>query len=237
MTAALDELAGDPLVQRYRRLLLDGRSGVVAQLGQSLDGCIATAAGDAVHVTGPQDREHLHRLRALADAVVVGPGTVARDDPRLTVRAVEGPDPVRVVLDPRGTLPARRVLRDPGTLWVTTRPLPSPGAENVVVGAPGGSLPPRAVLDALARRGLTRVLVEGGGVTVSRWVSAGVVDRLFLTIAPVVIGRGGRRGLALPDVEPLSDCRRPPVRHHLLGEDVCCELDLRVGASEAAPHP
>lgn len=203
--------ADGALVDRYAPMLLAGRTGVVAQLGQSLDGCIATASGDSRFVTGDADREHLHRLRALVDAVVVGPGTVQADDPQLTVRAVRGPNPVRVVLDPRGTLSDRAVLRDPDTVWLR--------------GATAGD--PLAVLTSLRARGLRRILVEGGGRTVSDWVGAGAVDRLFLTIAPLVVGRGGRRGLSLPDVEPLADCLRPSTRHHLFGDDVCFELDLR----------
>ena len=78
---------------------------VLAQLGQSLDGFIASRTGHAEFVTGPEDREHLHRLRALVDAVVVGVGTVAADDCRLTVRAVPGPHPTRVVLDPSARAP------------------------------------------------------------------------------------------------------------------------------------
>lgn len=213
VAAGLRARAGGELVDRYAPLLLAGRRGVVAQLGQSLDGCIATASGDSHFVTGDADREHLHRLRALVDAVVVGPGTVDADDPQLTVRAVSGPNPVRVVLDPRGSLHDRAVLADPVTVHV----------RGVV------ARDPAAVLGLLRDRGLRRVLVEGGGCTVSEWVAAGVVDRLFLTVSPLVVGRGGRRGLALPDVEPLRDCLRPPARRHLLGEDVCFELDLRAG--------
>src|SRR5690606_23286931 len=94
---------------------------VVAQIGQTLDGRIATRSGHAHYVTGPEDLVRLHRLRALVDAVVVGAGTVAADDPRLTVRRVDGRNPVRVVLDPRGRLdPVRRVFTDATapTLWV-----------------------------------------------------------------------------------------------------------------------
>ncbi|GAB3468903.1 RibD family protein [Kineococcus endophyticus] len=213
VAAGLRARAGGALVDRYAPMLLAGRRGVVAQLGQSLDGCIATASGDSAFVTGDADREHLHRLRALVDAVVVGPGTVDADDPQLTVRAVSGPNPVRVVLDPRDSLRDRAVLADPATVHVRG----------------DVARDPSAVLALLRERGLRRVLVEGGGATVSRWVDAGLVDRLFLTVAPLVVGRGGRRGLALPDVEPLRDCLRPPARRHLLGEDVCFELDLRPG--------
>src|SRR5206468_4442700 len=83
-----------------------GRPIAVGQLGQSLDGRIATLSGDSCYINGPEGIAHLHRLRALVDAVVVGAGTVRADDPQLTVRSVSGPNPVRVVIDPRGTLPA-----------------------------------------------------------------------------------------------------------------------------------
>src|ERR1700722_4064887 len=78
----------------------------IGHLGQSLDGFIATASGDSCYVTGPENILHLHRLRALCDVVVVGAGTVAADNPRLTTRLVPGGNPVRVILDPECRLPA-----------------------------------------------------------------------------------------------------------------------------------
>jgi hypothetical protein len=88
---------------------------VVGQLGQSLDGRIATATGRSHYINGPESIRHLHRLRALADAVIVGIGTVVADDPQLTVRKIEGRDPARVVIDPNGRLPPdARILAEDG---------------------------------------------------------------------------------------------------------------------------
>src|SRR5215470_8789505 len=100
-----------------------GRPMVVGQIGQSLDGRIATPSGHSCYINGPEGIAHLHRLRALVDAVVVGAGTVRADDPQLTVRCVTGPNPVRVVIDPRGTLPAqsRAFIRDGVHRIVITR--------------------------------------------------------------------------------------------------------------------
>lgn len=94
---------------------------VVAQMGQSLDGFVATATGDSYYVNGAHSLVHLHRLRALCDAVLVGAGTVAIDNPQLTTRRVDGPHPVRVLLDPAARLDGRaRALHDSRapTLWV-----------------------------------------------------------------------------------------------------------------------
>jgi len=79
---------------------LQGTSLVIGQLGQSLDGRIATPSGKSHYITGPESLVHLHRMRAWVDAVIVGAGTVAADNPQLTVRRVEGRNPVRVVIDP-----------------------------------------------------------------------------------------------------------------------------------------
>ena len=131
----------------------------IAHLGQSLDGFIATASGDSYYVTGPDNVRHLHRLRALSAAIVVGAGTVARDDPQLTVRHVEGRNPVRVVLDPRRSARrARRVFTDGAapTLVVHAEGIdaPAPGdAEILHVPMDGNELK----LDVLARSGCTCV--------------------------------------------------------------------------------
>jgi diaminohydroxyphosphoribosylaminopyrimidine deaminase/5-amino-6-(5-phosphoribosylamino)uracil reductase len=219
----------------YEPLLAAPGRYALAQLGQSLDGCIATRTGDAVFVTGEADRAHLHQLRALVDAVVVGVGTVVSDDPRLTVRAVAGPDPHRVVLDPTGRAPrGSRVLSDGApTTWLVGEDAVD-GLGEVPAAVRVRTLPlgdegfaPAAVLDLLADLGLGRVLVEGGGRTVSQFVRAGVLDRLHLTVAPVLLGTDGTTGIGLPGPALARDAVRPPSRAFLLGDDVCFDLDLR----------
>lgn len=232
--------------------LLDARQGAhdtwtVAQMGQSLDGFVATSTGDSYYVNGAHSLVHLHRLRALSDAIVVGAGTVAIDNPQLTTRRVAGPDPVRVVIDPGARLDGRaRVFTDrqAPTLWLcdarhadTARRCldaasrePTPPAE--VLGVPGLLGPAgtgccaRRATAALAARGLRLLFVEGGGVTVSRFFAAGVLQRLHLSVAPVLVGQG-RRGLQVPAQPVMADCPRPPARMVVLGDDMLWDLDLQ----------
>ncbi|TQL99010.1 riboflavin-specific deaminase-like protein [Actinoallomurus bryophytorum] len=224
------------LAELYVPLCLGGPRHVFAQLGQSMDGFIATRTGDAVYVTGEEDRLHLHRLRALADAVVVGAGTAIADDPRLTVRACSGSNPVRVLLDHRGRVLRRRRLFTDGsapTLWILAegRRTAEHAIDGVeVIEVPGGEngFEPGRLLDVLAERGLGRVLIEGGGVTVSRFLHAKVLQRLYVTIAPVLVG-DGVPGLRFPGPARMSEALRAPSRRFVLGEDLLFELDLRAG--------
>lgn len=207
---------------------------VIAQMGQSLDGRIATVAGHSQFMTGPADICRLHRLRALVDAVVVGASTVASDNPQLTVRKTEGDNPVRIVLDPNGRLdPNSKVFTDGAAPTIVFRQAANgspPGSlsseiiELPVVGEQG--FDPRVVLASLRQRGLNRVLVEGGGITVSRFLQAGVLDRLHVAVAPLLLG-SGCRGFMLEPIETLDQALRPTTRRFSLGDDVVFDLDLR----------
>lgn len=206
---------------------------VVAHIGQSLDGQIATATGASCFITGAQDLEHTHRLRALFDAVVVGRSTVETDDPRLTTRLVAGRNPTRVIVDPTLRCPAdRQVFRDgaASTLLICRqgRRRPDSGyGQAEVAELPDGEdvVPPELILDELRRRGLARVFIEGGGVTVSHFLRAGFLDRLHVVVSPVFLGHG-RPGVTLPAIDALDQALRPRVRRFSLGDDVLFDCAL-----------
>ncbi len=245
-TPAADPRAG--LIDLYLPICsaTPSRPITIGHLGQSLDGFIATHAGESRWVTGPENMIHMHRLRALCDAVVVGAGTVATDDPQLTTRLVAGTNPLRVVLDPSRRLDAdHRVFNDASaeTLYVCARSLVRGDerqfglAQVVGVDEPAdGGVDLTSVMQLLRTRGCARVFVEGGGVTVSTFLAANLLDRLHIAIAPLLIG-DGRPAIRLPPRAALGDCHRPRYRVFRMGGDVLFDCDLRsedVGARSEA---
>lgn len=202
---------------------------VIAQVGQSLDGRIATAGGHSHYINGDVALTHLHRLRALVDAVVVGASTAVLDDPQLTTRRVEGPNPVRVVLDPHRRVPRTARMFDAAAPSIAVHAAASDAMEGdgvLLLPAENGIFAPATVLDALAERGLRTVLIEGGGETISAFLRAGRLDRLHVLLAPLLIGPG-REGFKLPPLERLDAARRFRMTAHLLGDDVLLDCDLR----------
>ncbi|MGY6643945.1 MAG: RibD family protein [Salinarimonas sp.] len=207
---------------------------VVAQLGQSLDGRIATVTGHSFYINGAGALDHLHAIRAHVDAVVVGIGTVIADDPQLNVRRVAGRDPARVVIDPNGRLPASaRILRDDGARRLVLRregrgePLPRGVAEIILGGVDAGPVAPQQILELLRQAGFRRILLEGGARTISDFLAAGCIDRLHMLVAPMLIG-SGKPGIALTPIESLDDALRPETSAYLLeGGDVLFDCDLR----------
>ncbi len=203
---------------------------VVAHLAQSLDGRVATASGSSKFISGREDLTHTHRLRAMFDAVLVGARTIEHDDPRLTTRLAPGPNPTRVVVDPSGRLPnTHHVFTEPDAPTVLVR---GPGhfdapehVDVVELELEGGWIPAPVLLEALAQRGLRRVFIEGGGITVSGFLKAGVLDRLHITVAPVLMG-SGRPSLKLPEIATLDEAMRIACRHFTLGPDVLFDCPL-----------
>ena len=204
---------------------------VVGQCGQSIDGRIATPTGHSHYINGEAGLAHLHRLRALVDAVVIGVGTAIADDPQLTVRRVEGPSPARVIVDPNGRLPttARVLAADGNRRLVVTgddarTQLPQ-GVEIVRLAADRGRIAPSTILAALAERGFRRILIEGGADTISRFLAAGCLDRLHIVVAPIILG-SGPSSLAMAPIKRVEEAMRAPIRAHLLGEEVLLDCDL-----------
>jgi len=196
----------------FFRFITEGRPWVVLKAAVTLDGRIATPDGASRWITGPEARKDAHRLRAWADAVLVGGTTARLDDPALDVRHVRGPNPRRVVADPELSLPPTAKLLGPGALIlhgadpdpIRARALAATGAELVVVKRSGRGLDPHAMLRSLAERQVVSLLVEGGGRLHGSLLNAGLVDEACVYIAPRLIGPG-RPVADLPAVASVAD--------------------------------
>jgi diaminohydroxyphosphoribosylaminopyrimidine deaminase/5-amino-6-(5-phosphoribosylamino)uracil reductase len=213
-----------------------GRPLVTLKLATSLDGKIATAAGESRWITGEAARDLAHGLRANHDAVLVGFHTASADDPLLDVRlpGMQGAKPVRIVVDARlATPPTHRVVKTAKQqpTWIaciaghgdplSRENLIAAGVEIIELpAADRGRIPIAALLQELARRGVTRLLVEGGGGVAASLVRADLVDRIVWFRGGQVIGEDGRPAIAAYDVTHLIEARRfIRERSHQVGED------------------
>ncbi|MYZ50319.1 RibD family protein [Propylenella binzhouense] len=203
---------------------------VLAQVGQSLDGRVGTPAGDCREVSGPDGLAHLHRTRALVQGVLVGATTVLADDPRLTVRLAEGPDPARLVVDPHGRVPADASIWAAGSRRIAIQACEVARPEGVEIvrirhdGEQGSD--PRCIASALAALGIRRILVEGGARTIAKFLDSGLLDRLHVAISPKIIG-SGPAGLARAPISLLADAITPEATVYPLGSDVLFDCALR----------
>ena len=200
--------------------LRNGRPLVTLKLATSLDGRIATGRGESQWITGLPARERAHALRAAHDAIIVGTGTVLADDPQLTCRlpGLAHRSPVRVVVDRHLRIPlTARLISDARAVptWVLTLPAADAARRQAFLRAgvtvididPGsdgnGSL--AAALAALGERGITRLLVEGGGHLAAAFARAGLIDRLVWVHAPMLIGGEGIPAIAEIGLKALSE--------------------------------
>jgi diaminohydroxyphosphoribosylaminopyrimidine deaminase/5-amino-6-(5-phosphoribosylamino)uracil reductase len=179
----------------FVKFITTGRPFVTAKCGMTLDGKIATRTGHSQWITCEASRRMVHRMRNEVDAIMVGSRTVMFDDPSLTTRMEggEGHDPVRIILDAEEYLDRnRRVfhLSSSAPTWVAvTKEREYPFAAEVVrvpAGAGGVSMP--ELMEELGRRGITSLLIEGGGATLASAFEAGIVDKICFFIAPKIVG-------------------------------------------------
>jgi diaminohydroxyphosphoribosylaminopyrimidine deaminase/5-amino-6-(5-phosphoribosylamino)uracil reductase len=224
-TVGVHEERAQKLNEFYVKHRLTGRPFVTAKFAMSLDGKIATHAGESRWITGEESRAHGHRLRGMHDAILVGVNTVIADDPELTARVdgEESRQPLRVVVDSQLRLRQSAKIVGPNTLIATTRQGRMGGAEVLrLPAATDGrvALPP--LLDELGKRGMLSLLVEGGAEVHASFFAAGLVDKVYAYLAPRFIGGRGAPGpLGGIGVEHLADA--PKLRdldYVRLGDDL-----------------
>jgi diaminohydroxyphosphoribosylaminopyrimidine deaminase/5-amino-6-(5-phosphoribosylamino)uracil reductase len=193
----------------FNKFMRTGLPYVTLKLAQSLDGKIADAAGRSRWISSPQARREAHRLRAEADAVLAGIGTVLADDPLLNVRGVKVPrQPWVVALDSSFRVPRRaRIFGNERVIVATTRRASVTAMKKLgrdvkilVLPSDGGRVALPALLKALGGLGISHILVEGGGRVVGSFISQGLADRFICFVSPLVIGgTASKSSVAWPD--------------------------------------
>lgn len=181
---------------------------VTLKLAATLDGKIATAAGESKWITGKEARKFVHKMRAEADAVMVGIGTVLKDNPELTVRLVRGKNPVRIVVDSKLSIPLNTKVLNPGkeSVIIATiknrgqgsggrgqkiKKIQAKGAEVLALPSKNGTVDLKALMKELGKREITSLIVEGGSTLAASAIKHGIVDKVAIFLAPKLLGKEG----------------------------------------------
>jgi diaminohydroxyphosphoribosylaminopyrimidine deaminase/5-amino-6-(5-phosphoribosylamino)uracil reductase len=233
------EAEGVRLNEVFFTYMTSGRPFVTLKAAVSLDGKIATVTGESRWITGEEARRRVHEMRNEVDAVLVGIGTILRDDPLLTTRlGIPGQrDPVRVIVDNLARLPVKARVINPASAALTlvavgpkapaskVERLREAGVTVLVLEQNGPRISLAALMQALAAREITSVLIEGGGEIHASALAEGIVDKVAFLLAPILIGgKTAPSALGGPGIEKLADAvRLRDVRFTPLGEDLLVE--------------
>ncbi len=176
----------------------DGRPLVTLSYAQSLDGSIAVRRGNRTQISGPESARLTHQLRANHEAILIGIGTLLADDPQLTVRLVDGDNPIPVILDSKLRTPVNVTLVQTNSPWIVTTDAADKmkAQELTAIGAkmfylpsdPRGMIQMPALMDVLNGEGIRGMMVEGGAEVLTSFLNAQLVDFLVVTISPVILG-------------------------------------------------
>lgn len=193
---------------------------VTLKLAATLDGKIATAAGESKWITGKEASKFVHKMRAEADAVMVGIGTVLKDNPELTTRLVRGKNPVRIVVDSKLSIPLNAKVLNPGEggiIIVTVRnqgsgvrsqkikQLKARGAEVLALPSKNGMVDLKALMKELGKREITSLIVEGGSILAASAIKQGIVDKIAIFYAPKFLGKEGLPMIGGLGIKKLKD--------------------------------
>ena len=217
--------SAERVVEGYAKYITTGRPFVTAKFAASLDGKIATRSGESKWITGPKARARAHEIRRGVDGIIVGAGTVNADNPRLTARGQDGRplerQPARIVVAGRAPLTSDALVFDqPGRAIVAAAELStdlrsrleSKGVEVLIMPKAKEGVDLNALLEALGKKEMTNVLVEGGGALLGSFFDNALVEKVVAFLAPVIIGGeespgaiGGAGPESMADILKLSD--------------------------------
>ena len=197
---------------------------ITVKVAQSLDGKIAAHTGDSRWISAPASQQYVHRLRRSVDAVMVGARTVVKDNPRLTNRSGRGKQPIRIIVDGALATPVHSrifatthlspVIVATARRSTQAAPYERRGAEVMAAPSRHGMIDLRALLQKLAARGITHILVEGGGTLIGKLYEAGLIDEWLFFVAPMIIG--GRDAITAVEGTGVARIRHAATLHNVI---------------------
>jgi len=224
------------LNEAYIKYITTGLPFIILKIASSIDGKIATASGESKWITCEKSRRMVHRLRSEVDAVMVGIGTIIKDDPLLNVRLVKGRDPHRIILDSQLRIPlsAKVLNTGPAKTYIATSldapqdkimALREKGIEVILLGSKEGYIDLQSLMKELGSLGIMNLMIEGGSETNASSLKAGIVDKVLIFISPRIIGGHDSKG-AIGGRSPERLCDAIAIRDlklKRLGEDILIE--------------
>ena len=188
------------LNEAYIKYMKTKKPFVILKVAMSLDGKIATSKGDSKYITSKEARTYVHEIRSSVDAVMVGLNTVLRDNPELTVRHVEGKDPLKIVVDSQLKIPKNcNLMKEPSKLIIATTnkaskkdivKLEQKGIRIIITKSQKGMVDLNDLMKQLGKHEIMSIMMEGGSQLNSSAIKDGVVDKVIIFTAPKIIGNG-----------------------------------------------
>jgi len=175
----------------------------IGHIAQSLDGYIATESGESKYISDKDNLEHIHRLRAVADIIIVGANTYIEDKPKLTTRLVQGTNPDIYVFDPKSIIKKKSIGNQVTLLKTNLKPLKT----------------------ALAKKMKAMVYIEGGGKTISHFMKNDMLDKIHVCLCPIILG-GGRSSFIADNIK-LTQTKSYTSNHYKMGKDILFDINLK----------
>ncbi len=199
---------------------------IVGHLAQSLDGFIATRSGESKYISCKQNIEHIHRIRAISDVILVGARTILLDNPCLTTRLVKGNNPMRLILDPNNKLKGvEKVFKHHdknGFRIIGSNELSK--EENIFkLPIVKNTFKLNHLIDLFKKLNKKIIFIEGGGYTISEFYKNNCLDRLHLCLSPTIIGKG-KSSFLIENKKSMKDFKNHDIRYYKMGEDILCDM-------------
>ena len=201
---------------------------VIGHLAQSLDGFIATNSGESKYISCKQNIEHIHRIRAISDVILVGAKTILYDNPMLTTRLVKGNNPMRLVLDPRDKIrESKNIFKNPdkNSFKIISMNQKNKNEKNFRLPTLKNNFKASNLLKLFKKLNKRIIFIEGGGYTISNFYESNLLNRFHLCLSPILIGQG-KNSFLIKGKRFMRDFKNHKINYYEMGKDILCDIDL-----------